>query len=373
MKKDTFYFSHDYNSRNDTKIKKLIYKLGIEGYGIFWAIIEDLYNNKNVLPTDYDIISFDLRTTADKVKSVVEDFDLFFFENGTFKSESINKRLDDRDKKSVTAKENAGKRWGTDEKRNKAEKTIFYVIKMFNNNEQFIKFGITSESVSRRYSGKTPYSFDLILSCDIDNYLALEYEREFGEKFTNYTPQIKFAGSLECLNISCLDELLDFAMQKKELRNSVNNFRNAIKDSIVKESIEKKESIIPPKSAELDPVSVGEITEKPKKQPSGLHQRIIHYWYNELHPTWFFELKDTAKVKSIIKKFKALLASTPSGNDEEQVFKAFTIMCQRLPEWFKDKDLSTIDSKFNEVIEQIKNTNNGQTAKEKPRSVFRRD
>ena len=43
--KDTFYFPHDYNSRTDEKIKLLIRKHGIEGYGIFWAIVEDLYNN----------------------------------------------------------------------------------------------------------------------------------------------------------------------------------------------------------------------------------------------------------------------------------------------------------------------------------------
>ena len=52
MNKETFYFSHDYNSRNDVKIKKLLSKHGLLGYGIFWAIIEELYNNTNVLPLD---------------------------------------------------------------------------------------------------------------------------------------------------------------------------------------------------------------------------------------------------------------------------------------------------------------------------------
>ena len=59
MSKDTFYFSHDYNVRNDIKIKKLINKHGFLGYGLFWAIIEDLYNNTNVLPMDYECIAFD--------------------------------------------------------------------------------------------------------------------------------------------------------------------------------------------------------------------------------------------------------------------------------------------------------------------------
>ena len=44
---ETFYFSHDYNTRADTKIKKILARHGYLGYGLFWAIVEDLYNNKN--------------------------------------------------------------------------------------------------------------------------------------------------------------------------------------------------------------------------------------------------------------------------------------------------------------------------------------
>ena len=52
MSKQSFYFSHDYNTRADIKIKKLIVKHGYEGYGIFWALIEALYQNENALPLD---------------------------------------------------------------------------------------------------------------------------------------------------------------------------------------------------------------------------------------------------------------------------------------------------------------------------------
>ena len=39
-KKDTFYFSHDYNARNDEKILELRSNYGAEGYGIFWMVVE---------------------------------------------------------------------------------------------------------------------------------------------------------------------------------------------------------------------------------------------------------------------------------------------------------------------------------------------
>ena len=111
MSKDTFYFSHDYNTRNDQKIKKLISKHGYLGYGLFWAIVEDLYNNANALHLDYDSIAYDLRTTNELVKSIINDFDLFVIDGDIFGSMSIQKRLDERDEKSKKASKSAHYRW----------------------------------------------------------------------------------------------------------------------------------------------------------------------------------------------------------------------------------------------------------------------
>ena len=111
MAKDTYYFSHDYNARNDSKIKRLLTRHGYLGYGLFWAIVEDLYNNANALPTDYESIAFDLRTTKELVVSIINDFDLFCIETSEFGSASIERRLNERNEKSVKARESAFKRW----------------------------------------------------------------------------------------------------------------------------------------------------------------------------------------------------------------------------------------------------------------------
>ena len=65
--KETFYFSHDYTSRADEKIKELIYQTGMEGYGIYWSIIEDLYQNNNLLKCYYARISYDYHCSSDLV------------------------------------------------------------------------------------------------------------------------------------------------------------------------------------------------------------------------------------------------------------------------------------------------------------------
>ena len=111
MPKDTFYFSHDYNARNDEKIKRLIRKHGMIGYGIFWSIVEDLYNNANALRTDYEGIAYDLRSDCDIVASVVNDFDLFIFNGDFFGSNSVQERLDQRNSKSESARKSAIYRW----------------------------------------------------------------------------------------------------------------------------------------------------------------------------------------------------------------------------------------------------------------------
>jgi len=109
--KETYYFSHDYNARSDVKIKRLIAKHGLLGYGIYWAIIEDLYQNANALPLDCESIAFDLRTDEITVESIIKDFGLFVIDGNEFGSISVERRLEERAKKSNKARESAILRW----------------------------------------------------------------------------------------------------------------------------------------------------------------------------------------------------------------------------------------------------------------------
>ena len=71
------YFSHDYNTRSDEKVKLLIRRHGMAGYGIFWALVEDLYRNANALQLDCEGIASDYKTTEDVIRSIIFDFGLF--------------------------------------------------------------------------------------------------------------------------------------------------------------------------------------------------------------------------------------------------------------------------------------------------------
>ena len=106
------YLQHQSNSFTDIKIIKMRSKLGIESYGIFWALLELLFNEENKLCLDdYTVLAFNLQCDADKLKSVIEDFDLFIIEDNCFYSKRLNEHIDTINSKSLKAKESASKRW----------------------------------------------------------------------------------------------------------------------------------------------------------------------------------------------------------------------------------------------------------------------
>lgn len=91
------YFSHDYNARNDPKLQEVLFEHGVAGLGIFWAIIETLYEQGGELPlSTCKSIAFALHVECNIVESVVQDFNLFDNDGEKFWSNSVNARLNKR-------------------------------------------------------------------------------------------------------------------------------------------------------------------------------------------------------------------------------------------------------------------------------------
>ena len=118
MAKDTYWFSHDYNARTDGKILKLRMKHSMEGVGVYWCIIEMLYEeNGFILLSDYDRISFELRVDESIVKSVINDYGLFEVNSEKFWSNSVLERLGLRKDKSEQARNAINVRWELERQR----------------------------------------------------------------------------------------------------------------------------------------------------------------------------------------------------------------------------------------------------------------
>ena len=114
----TPYFSHDANARNSDKLLAVRIKHGAEGYGIYFMILERLREESDYTSsTNYDVMAYDFRVDSDKIRSIVEDFGLFEFnEDGSrFYSPDFNERMEMKDKKvkdlSEKRRNAANKRW----------------------------------------------------------------------------------------------------------------------------------------------------------------------------------------------------------------------------------------------------------------------
>jgi hypothetical protein len=113
MKKDTFYFSHDYNAANDVKVLFLRQQLGMEGYGIFWYLVEQLANAGGRLPLNLTpVLAMQMHTSEAKVNVVITGFELFTIEEGYFSSVRLDNHLQLRDRLSENGKNGAKLRWG---------------------------------------------------------------------------------------------------------------------------------------------------------------------------------------------------------------------------------------------------------------------
>ena len=112
------YFNHDCDARNDEKLIALRIRYGAEGYGVYFMLIEMLQAAPGcVLEKDYKALAFDLRVSARRIKSIVEDFGLFTPTDGgkKFYSERlirhVNEAEENERKRSEAAQYAASMRW----------------------------------------------------------------------------------------------------------------------------------------------------------------------------------------------------------------------------------------------------------------------
>lgn len=109
-KKDAYWFPHDANAQDDPKCMLLIDQLGMEGYGIYWALIERLRNEKDFsLPiTLLNAFSKRWYSSKEKIEAVVKNYELFVIENDRFFSQRLKNSME---AKTTSARISAWKRW----------------------------------------------------------------------------------------------------------------------------------------------------------------------------------------------------------------------------------------------------------------------
>jgi hypothetical protein len=116
IKVENHWFKHDMNASNDNKIRKLEFEHKLEGYAVFFKIVELLMINNGEIEYNIKLISHFLGTTNEElVSSTINNFDLFIVDNGYIYNERVSTQLYEITEKSKKAKESAKKRWNKEE------------------------------------------------------------------------------------------------------------------------------------------------------------------------------------------------------------------------------------------------------------------
>lgn len=162
----------------------------------------------------------------------------------------------------------------------------FYVILCRGNGEEFLKIGTTVNSVSRRYSGKMPYEYEMVLQVITDQSTAIENSLiEELAKFA-YTPKLSFPGQKECFDISFFDEINDIIKSKtgfaiaKLKRNETIRVDKIIEEKTRLEETKQDERVVavPATPDERAKVFMERIAEHLNTYPKEMLRNFYDYW-----------------------------------------------------------------------------------------------
>lgn len=118
------YFQHDFYAMNDLRLRRLRRRKGLAGVGLWWCVVETLYQNDNVLHVeDFETIAEENGARVEDIVDLVDNYGLFERgedEEGAFVfSKSIARRLEERASVAAKSQRAANGRWGAPAKNSK--------------------------------------------------------------------------------------------------------------------------------------------------------------------------------------------------------------------------------------------------------------
>ena len=106
------YINHKISNRSEYVFRKLIERKGAAAYGVYWYILEELYESGGkMLFEEIETISKVLCVRKDFVVSVIKSFSLFQYDSESFWSDEVIEQIEKRQKIKDKRKEAANKRW----------------------------------------------------------------------------------------------------------------------------------------------------------------------------------------------------------------------------------------------------------------------
>lgn len=136
MAKEAYYFSHDSNASADPKILNMRLDYGLEGYGMYWMIVELLRDQEQYsLPYEqstFRALAMHMHSKVDTVhkfiKDCIEIYGLFHDNGEQFYSLSLFKRMDKKLEITITRKKAAFIKWNPEQAETMTEQEIIIEV-----------------------------------------------------------------------------------------------------------------------------------------------------------------------------------------------------------------------------------------------------
>jgi len=199
---------------------------------------------------------------------------------------------------------------------------------------------------------KRQISFDLGCSIDTVSKLLDYFIKKSKIKYNESTNELaignwlKYNGSTSPKVKSCIDK--EFKLVKDTvLIEYVNSM-----DTHPQEEEEEEEEQEQEKEQENLPTSNVGSNEK------SLYTLFVEAWFDSWND-YVFSKVDGAKIKNIIKQLQTFSKKNNVTTTDEDLLNYWKIIIERMPPFYKGKDLKTVDSKLNEIINELKNNKNG--------------
>lgn len=86
---------------------------------------------------------------------------------------------------------------------------IIYLLRCYNETEDFIKIGVTSQSVKQRYLYKPhmPYEYEVLYEMEGSSEIISKIEQNSLRIYKKYNPFLKFSGDSECISIEEINDV----------------------------------------------------------------------------------------------------------------------------------------------------------------------
>jgi len=130
MGKDAYFVTHDSNSRSDMKIITLLSAYGMEGYGMYWVLVEMLREQSDYIlektKSFPSVLAIETMCDAAKVKKFLNDcineFELFVEDETHIWSKSLLRRMEKLDSIKRARSKASLVRWGDKSKKPEKKK-----------------------------------------------------------------------------------------------------------------------------------------------------------------------------------------------------------------------------------------------------------